>query len=378
MGRLLAGWTACLAVLVLALPLGLRVATGSTALRFLVEFLTEGRRPWLSARTRPPAATPLALGPGVTATLWRPPGRPPHPGVVLVHGLTAEGKDDPRLVWAAGLLARGGLAVLVPDLPELRAQRLRPADTAVVEAALARLAADPEIDRETLAVVGISVGVQPALAAAADPKAARVRLAVSFGGYAEARELVRYFTTGRYAFGGISGQARFDPGLARAFLALNLDLVRDPAERAAVEAGLAGLPLPPWAVPEARAMLAVVTNRDPARVDALLATLPPETQALLDALSPARYVRRLPGRLLLVHGRGDPAVPFTESLRLTAAADPARTRLILLGDLLVHVEGRAPAVARQAWELVKLWTAAYELFRSWALRPFPHRGRGPG
>ncbi|MGH7321711.1 MAG: alpha/beta hydrolase family protein, partial [Candidatus Rokuibacteriota bacterium] len=206
------------------------------------------------------------------------------------------------------------------------------------------------------------VGTAPALRAALDSEIdARVRLFVSLGGYADARELVRYFTTGSYAYQGIRGHTRFDPALARAFLALNLDLVRDPQDRVAVQAALSQLPLPADAGAEAHAVLAVLSNRDPARVDALLAALPAETQALLDGLSPARDARRVSGRLLLVHGRQDPAIPYTESLRLAAAARPERTRLLLV-DLLAHVEGRAPAW-RQARDLLRLWSAVYEIFR---------------
>jgi fermentation-respiration switch protein FrsA (DUF1100 family) len=231
----------------------------------------------------------------------------------------------------------------------------------VVASAIRWLAADRRVHGAGLAVVAGSVGTAPAVSALADAPGARGRLVATLGGHAEARELVRYFTTGAWGFGSASGRARLDPSLAAAFLALNLDIVRDPADRAAVAAALAGRPLA-TAGPEAQAVLAVLTNRDPARVDALLAALPPETQARLDALSPARRVRQLPGRLLIVHGRDDPAIPFTEGLRLAAAADPARSRLVAV-DLLAHVEGRLPAW-RQVRDLVALWSGVYELFRS--------------
>lgn len=360
LARLAATWVACLVLLLLALPLGLRVGAAHASLGFLREFLVSDTAP----PARPaPASEVVALGPGLDARLWRPDRPAPYPGLVLVHGLTPDGKDDARLGWAAAALARAGYAVLVPDLPALRAQRLRPGDAAVIGAGIARLAGDPAAGHDSVAVVAISVGAGPALAAAADSKAGeRVRLVVSLGGYAEARELVRYFTTGHYGFREVTGQIRLDPALAREFLVANLDLVRDPADRVAVEARLRGQPLPSSAGPEARAVLAVLENRDPARVDALLAALPAETRALLDALSPIRDVTRLAARLLLVHGRDDPAVPYTESLRLAAVAHPTRTRLILV-DLVAHVEGRTPAW-RQAWDFVKLWSAVYELFRS--------------
>ena len=225
--------------------------------------------------------------------------------------------------------------------------------------ALGRLTSHPAVSPEGVVVVAVSVGVAPALAALADAAAGtHVRLVVSLGGYADARELIRYFTTGAYRFDGITGRIPVDPALARAFLAANLDLVRDPADRAAIEAVLGGRPPPPTLAPEARAVLAVLANQDPARTDALLDALPSETRALLDALSPARYAPRLPGRLVLVHGRGDPAIPFTESLRLAAAAAPGQTRLVLV-DAIGHVEGRRAQVR----DLLRLWGVTYEMFR---------------
>jgi fermentation-respiration switch protein FrsA (DUF1100 family) len=361
--RLAFGLGVVASLLVLSVPLGTRMGAGVAALRFLTQFLTDEGQPlrgwWRPAR--PPRREAVRLDGGGTADLWRPAGAPPYRGAVLVHGLTPDGKDDRRLVDAAVLLARGGLAVLVPDLPAMRAQRLSPGDTPVVGDAVRRLAADRRVGGK-LAVIAVSVGTAPVVSALADAEAgARVRLVATLGGHAEARELVRYFTTGAWGFGAVSGRVQLDPSLATAFVALNLDIVRDPGDRAAVAAALQGRPLAPAAGPEARAVLAVLRNRDPARVDPLLAALPPETHARLDALSPARSVRRLPGRLLIVHGRDDPAIPFTESVRLAAAADPTRSRLILV-DLVGHVEGHLPSW-RPVRDLLRLWSVAYELFR---------------
>ena len=105
-------------------------------------------------------------------------------------------------------------------------------------------------------------------------------------------------------------------------------------------------------------MLALLQNREPARVDALLDALPAETRALLEALSPARHLGRSTARLLLVHGKGDPAIPFTETLRLAAAA-PGRARPVVV-DLIGHVEGQVPAWHRLA-DLLRLWSVCYEL-----------------
>jgi fermentation-respiration switch protein FrsA (DUF1100 family) len=364
LGRLLAAWALTASVALLTVPVGIRVSAGLTGLSFLVEFLTEGRRPWLSRVTPPPVVEPLA-GRGARDTaspdLWHPGGRHrgPWPGLVLVHGLTPEGRRDTRLVSTAGRLARAGFAVAVPELPALRAQRLRPDDALVVRDTLLRLAAHPSVRRGPVTVIAVSVGLGPVALALDEPAVAeRVRVVLALGGYAEARELIRYFTTGAYGFGETGGRAVVDPALAWAFLARNLDLVSDPRDRTAVVAALQGRPPGSDIGPGARAVLALLENRDPARVDALVDALPGETRELLEVLSPARHLGRVRTRLLLVHGKDDPAIPYTESLRLAAAA-PDRSRLALVG-LIGHVEGQARAWQRLA-DLARLWSVCYEL-----------------
>src|SRR5262249_39294370 len=285
---------------------------------------------WLSRTTSAPVVEPLVSGAASESAppdLWHPGGRHrgPWPGLLLIHGLTPEGKRDARLTWTAGLLARAGLAVAVPELPALRAQRLRPEDALVVRDTLDRLAQDPAVQRGPAAVIAVSVGLGPLAVALDEPALAdRVRVAVTLGGYADARELVRYFTTGTYAFGATAGRVDVDPGLAGAFLARNLDLVSDARDRAAVEDALQGRAESVDVGPGARAVLAVLQNRDPARVEALLDALPAATRELLEALSPAQHLGRTRARFLVVHGPQDRAIPFTGSPP-PAAAGPDRS-----------------------------------------------------
>jgi pimeloyl-ACP methyl ester carboxylesterase len=79
---------------------------------------------------------------------------------------------------------------------------------------------------------------------------------------------------------------------------------------------------------------------------------------LLDTLSPLELLPRVHTRLVLIHGRHDRAVPYTETLRL-AAARPGDTQVALLG-VVEHVEG-----ARARWwsvrDILDLWTILYRL-----------------
>jgi pimeloyl-ACP methyl ester carboxylesterase len=266
---------------------------------FLVEFLSGGAHRPLSALTPAPRVEALPVA-GAAVDRWVGRGGVP---LVLVHGLAPAGKDDPRVRDAAALLARAGFDVAVPTIPGLTRGRLRPDD---VRPVIATLAARP---RPTV-MLAVSVGAGPALLAAADPAVRdRVRTVLSLGGYASATELLRFFLTGDYAFGGIRGHVVHDPAVVQAFVEANADLV-PPATREAIG--------------------------DPARAAALLRAPPPGVAALLASLSPERVAREIPARLVLVHGVDDPAVPYTESLRL-AAARPGQTHVVLV-HVLQHVE----------------------------------------
>lgn len=327
-----------LAVL-LALPFLAGASTLILTTSFLAEFLGQGRWRPLSALTREPLVRSLPAGAGarpVPLDLYARVTLRRAPGLVLVHGLSPEGKDDARLREAAGLLARAGWAVAVPTVEGLTVLRLRPEDAGAVSASVQALDA---AGYRRVAVLGISLGAGPALLAASDEAVARRLSAVlALGGYASAVELLRYTLTGAYAFGGVTGRAAtvHEPAIAQ-FARANPELLDEAGRR-------------------------LVDNRDPAAVDELLRTLPGRTRDLLAALSPGRTVGGLRAPLFLIHGREDPAVPFTESLRLEAAARAAGrpVRAAIVGTV-GHVEADLGAGLA---DRLRLWATFYAFRRA--------------
>jgi fermentation-respiration switch protein FrsA (DUF1100 family) len=320
--------------LVLSLPALIAAWTLLISTAFLVEFLSEGTWRPLSAITRDVSVHPLPASIGarpISVDLYQQDGGVTlSPGLVLVHGVSPLGKDDPRLRRAAALLARAGWAVAVPPMAGLRVLRLRPADVLIVTAAVRAI---EQAGHGPVAVLGVSLGAGPAVLAAADPGvSSSISAVLGLGGYASATELLRYTLTGAYRFDGISGRRPVNESAIAQFARANAELVDAPGQR-------------------------LVDNRDPRMVDNLVAALPVATRRLLAALSPANAVGQLRAPLFLIHGRDDPAVPFTESLRLERAARAAgrSVRVVIVGSL-GHVE---PERRAGPLDLVRLGAAFY-------------------
>jgi len=250
-------------------------------------------------------------GRSLTADLYR--SAHPRGTIVLVHGLSTAGRRQPDLARLARLLARHGPLALVPQFDSLAAFKLDGHEVAAIVAALDYAAGVAR----PVAVAGFSFGAGPALLAAAERS--DVRLAGSFGGYADLRAVVEYVTTGAGA----------EPYNRWKLLQLLAGLVGDASDRVELDAIARARLANPFEDtsrreaelgPNSRAVLALVHNRRADAVQALLAGLPADTHAALDRLSPLSAMSRLRGRALIAHGRADSSIPYTESVRLGEAA----------------------------------------------------------
>jgi pimeloyl-ACP methyl ester carboxylesterase len=305
--------------------------------------------------------------------------------LVLVPGVVPEGKDDPRLVDFAQTLVRARFAVLVPDIANLRAQRVSPADARAIAAAITWLAgcAGPAA-APSVGVIAISYAAGPAILAALRPDAGpRVRFLVAIGGYYDLAAVVTFFTTGYFRPGPGQPWQQGEPNAYGkwVFIAANAARLDDPHDRAALaamaerklkdlDADVADLRA--GLGPQGRAVAALLDNRDPDRVPALIANLPEAVRSDLAALDLSRRdLAQLDARLLLVHGRDDPIIPSTESEALAAAA-PDDTALYVV-DSLAHVE-LGPAGLVDGW---KLWRAVYRLLALRDAGPKPQREACP-
>jgi len=270
------------------------------------------------------------------------PRQPLGGALLLVPGFTPEGKDDPRVMDLARSLARARFLVMVPEVPGSRALRVRLEDSRTIADALRHLqAARPEAAGRATGAVAISYAVGlTALAALELDDSTRPDFLVGVGGYYDTRAVVTYATTGRFR---LPGGRRWQQGepLASAkwiFLATNAAVLEDPTDRRRLQAlgeRCFTVCAPDVAAlnrelgPEGQALLALIVNRDVARVPALIAALPPAVRERMARLSlDDRNLSPLAGRLILVHGKADPLIPYSESVALAHAVPGSELFLV--------------------------------------------------
>jgi fermentation-respiration switch protein FrsA (DUF1100 family) len=280
-----------------------------------------------------------------------------HAGIVLVPGVVPAGKNDPRLVALAYTLARLRFAVLVPDLVGLRRLKVRRSDVREVADAFAYLLSRPELGPGGRAgIAGFSYGAGPVLLAGLESDIReQVRFILALGGYYDLHSIVSYFTTGYYRDEDTGDWRYLAPRsyAAWVFGLSNADLLERPQDRSRLRTYLDELaeaesgdePLPPKGLaPDAEALLALLGNRDPTRVPALIARLSPSMRAELEGLNPAAHdLTTLQGEVILLHGRSDNVIPYTESVALARSLRPGQVELFLIEGFAhvdVHLKSR--------------------------------------
>ena len=294
--------------------------------------------------------------------------------LVLVPGLTRAGKDDKRLVAFANTLARAGFTVLVPDIANLRALKVKSADVRVIADAVRHLSAG--LGRAgrgvPVGLAAISYAAGPAiLAALRDDIRCRVGFVLAIGGYHDGVAMLTYMTTGyfRQRPGGPWRFLRRNRSAIWSALFSYADLLAEARDRDALdEMARHKLRTPDADIgdlvarlgPDGRAVHALVVNRDPDRVAGLVARLPQAIRREMAALDlKGRDFTRLAARLILIHGRDDAVIPFSESSAL-AAAVPAGQAALYLIDSLAHVDLGPSGIV----DSVVLWRAVYRLLEA--------------
>lgn len=293
---------------------------------------------------------------------YRPLGTARAPGVVLLHGVHPRGIDEPRLIAFARTLARGGLDVLTPELPELLAYRLERSTSAEIRQFAAAHAATTHT--AAVGVIGISFAGGLALIAAAEQRAPEpIGFVAAVGAHADLLRLCDFYA--RREVHGPNGET---PSVAphpygpRVMIREHLELFFAPSD----------LPLAQRALDtylsdqhtRARELARGLSAAGQSAMDVLLA---PDSSPLLSAMverscsaaapqlraaSPVGQLRGLQVPVLLLHGQADPIIPSIALPWLAREVPAPWLRAALVTPLLRHAEFPEPPKLGEAWQLV--------------------------
>ncbi len=330
----------------LLLALSLLAGCGGEAGRLLGDIEAGPGPSDLKASTPAPSLKPVTVA-GHPADLWVP-GEEPLARLVLVPGLSEQGRRDARLVPLAQSLARARFLVLVPELPAARRLSADAADAAVIEAAIDALPEGPG----PAGVAAISYAAGPAFLAAARA-GKRLGFVATLGAYQSTEAVVTFLATGAWRNPGETGwrQGRPARGSVWLFLLANAASLPDAGDRALLAeiarrrlAGIDAATLAGRLTPSGAAVLALAEENDPDAIPRRINDLPSGMQNSLEALT--LTPERLAGFAacaILVHGEEDPIVPPSESRRLAAMLGDRAVLHVIPG--LDHIDPRGLSLA---------------------------------
>lgn len=326
---------------------------GDSEADLALEDMVSGYRSRLKQQTSTPTRQTLRYqieGRHYTGDLYLS-AEPPRAGIVLVPGVVSAGKDDARLVALANTLARLRFAVLTPDLVGPRHFQVRSRDVREVADAFAYLVSRPElVPGGRAGIAGFSYGAGPVLLAALEPDIhEQVRFILALGGYYDLQSIVTYFTTGYYR-DETTGRWRHlspRPYALKVFGLSNTDLLVRAKDRQHLRASLwefddadntEGLTHLSGLAPDAEALQNLLINENPVRVPALMERLSPSMRAELEGINPAGHdLSGLRAQVILLHGRSDNIIPYTESVALARALPAEQVKLFLI-EGFAHVD----------------------------------------
>lgn len=300
----------------------------------------------------------------VAATEYRPArGAGPWPAVLVVPGVTRDGRRHAAFVGIGRALAATGQLAVVVEPEGLAGGELTPRSIEQVRDAAVSTAARPDARGGRVALVGVSGGGSLSLLAAARPELApRVSAVAALAPCCDVAEAMRVVTTNVVRMNGAlvpftpgdffrlaiarSLVACLDPGPDRDALRVHLSALDDYA--ADPLAGLSAWPRSELGA-QAGPLVELLANRDCERFDDLYAALPESLREAVRQLSPTLAAEAISAPVELVVAREDKYIPLEDARSFGRACPTARLTVI---ESLTHAVPRL-ALA-EARDLVRL------------------------
>ncbi len=301
---------------------------------------------------------PSPNGP-IRARVYSPANDPNAPGLVFIHGLNHQGIDEIKMKRFASWKAASGIRVLTPDVPDLRAYRIRSSSIDVMGES-ARWFAQQTGHPVTL--MGVSFAGGMALMAAARPAyASSVKLVLVVGGYDDLARLAHFYVTGNEPRPDGSIETAQPNHFGAPLLEYMALAYLVPAEdRAAIEPVLSavlfdGRTLTPEMEsalsPSQRTELEYLLANPPD--GAKLLQLAKQDAAELASVSPHGNLANLSAHVFLLHGLDDDYIPSAEAEWTAHDLPPGKLDGLLITPVVSHIMlGGRSIVWMDKWRLI--------------------------
>jgi len=323
---------------------------------------------WVTRAPVIESVTYQTRGGEVRAELYRPPGRGPHPAVLMCLGVVPFGVDHPQIPRLKAALARFGFVALIHWSPSMRDRRLVPEDIENIAAAYDYLLRRPDVDPARSGLFGTCVGGSFALLAAADPSIRdRVAFVGAFAPYSSMWTFARDIASRTRSNDGSVEPWAVDP-LTRDVFVRSVTDTLDPheAERLREDCPTgAEIALGQLSV-DGRAVHALLTARDRDAASLDLQRLPRAMRDRLDSMSPLHRASDIKAALILIgHDRDDLVIPVGESRRLASALRGRAGAKYTEYAMFQHADPtkRKLSPLRLLRELRRFYLSLYPLFR---------------
>lgn len=285
---------------------------------------------------------PSSNGP-IRARIYSPANNPDAPGLVFVHGLNHQGIDEIKMKRFARWQAASGIRVLTPDIPDLRAYRVK-ASSIDVMGESARWFAEKTGHPVTL--MGVSFAGGMALMAAARPAyASSVKAVFVVGGYDDLRRVAHFYVTGtELRPDGTTQTIQPNPFGTRFMEYTDLALFVPPDDREAIEPVLQAVLFDQRALvpemesallPAQRTELEYLLNSTPDKIE--LKEIVDEDSAEMASVSPHGNLAGLSAKVFLLHGLDDHYIPSAEAEWTAHDLPSGKLGAMLITPIISHI-----------------------------------------
>lgn len=255
--------------------------------------------------------------------------------IMLIHGLTPEGKDDSRLIEVAEKLARIGFIVVVPEFEGIKKLNLGLNEINEINYTLKKFIYLFPTQKKGVMAFSYSAGIT-IIAASYKEIENSLEFMILWGSYANMKKIVKYILTGYYLTDNKKIYREPPKAVLDIFIHQNINYLPIDKQKDFVIA---------WNNPdyikfldnETKNIYLFLKNTIPEKFDYYYNNLPDNIKKRLELLSADKHIEKFDCKILFVHPLNDPVIPHYES-EILYSISKSKNKKIFFPEIFSHVD----------------------------------------